>query len=440
MAALLNRLRQRWVHSRFARHVGQLAGANALAQALPLLAAPLLTRLYAPADFTVLAVFTSALSLVLAFATARLDWSIPNARGNGMAAALAMLGAVALTVSAAALFMLLTLTATADPQTTALPGLASLPAWAAALLPLAVLGGGANQLLQGWQVRQAALAPVAWARLWQGVALVAVPLAVASLLLEPVMALGLVLGALAAAWVGAGALWFGATGLARALWRTTPARMRVAWRRFGGEAGWSTVASVLNTACFAVVPLLLLRHHDMVQVGWWALMQRVALGPVGLVTSAMSQGFWAEAAQLVRQQPDVLARLYVRNTRRLAWVGLAIGAVALAGPLYVGPLFGRAQWQQAGWVLAATAPLLAAMVVASPLSHLVIHGRQAWQAGWDAARLLLLVAVVELCGRAGCGLTRTVLAMSMAMALMYGVLVWLNLCALRAAERRMGAA
>ena len=78
--------------SRFRRNIVKVVRANVLAQALPLLAAPLLTRLYAPADFGALALFASALSLALAFATLRLEWSLPNARSASAAAALLVLG------------------------------------------------------------------------------------------------------------------------------------------------------------------------------------------------------------------------------------------------------------------------------------------------------------------------------------------------------------
>ena len=53
-----------------------LASGAALAQALPLLFAPLLTRLYTPADFGVLAVFVAWLSNLAVVATARYDMAV----------------------------------------------------------------------------------------------------------------------------------------------------------------------------------------------------------------------------------------------------------------------------------------------------------------------------------------------------------------------------
>ena len=81
---------------RFARNVLRGGSGHVLAQALPLLAAPLLTRLYSPADFGALALFAAGLSMSLALATGRFEWSVPNARSARPAAALIALGALAL--------------------------------------------------------------------------------------------------------------------------------------------------------------------------------------------------------------------------------------------------------------------------------------------------------------------------------------------------------
>jgi len=412
-------VRWRWplaARSRFARNVLQVARANVVAQALPVLAAPLLTRLFAPADFGALALFASWLGIALAVSTARFDWSVPNARSAPMAAALLALGAIALAVSTLAC------------------GLVMLAASSGAVMWLLVpvlLGSGLQQLLAAWHVRGAELAGVGRAKVAQSAANVGVSLALAPFVTAGQGAWALVAAVLAGAWIGLGTLWRGAAGLQRALATLTRRRLAVAWARFQAEAGWSTLVSACNAASFAVVPLLLARHYSVAEVGFYALMQRVALGPVGLVGAAVSQSFWAEAARLVRADRPALQRLYLSNTRRLAWVAVPLALLALAGPLYVGPIFGNEHWAAAGAVLAASVPMLVGQVVVSPLSHLVIHRRQHWQAMWDLVRLALLAAAIEAAGRAGASLASAVFAVSCVMAAMYVLLFGLNWRALR---------
>jgi O-antigen/teichoic acid export membrane protein len=443
--------RDRAQRSRFGRNALTIARANLVAQALPLLAAPLLTRLYSPADFGTLALFVATLGVIQAVSNGRFDWSVPNARSAGMAAALLALG-----VGVLAVVMVAVIAGPwwwgrgAMPLPGALPvALCAAPAppppwWAAGgighvLLAMSVLGGGLQQLVQSWHVRCAELSALGRAKVMQSIANVAVALLFAAALAglpgwrpsSPVeQALGLLAGVVAGAWFGLPMLWRRAAGLQQALRRLTTRRLAVAWIRFRHEAAWSTLVTAVNTASFAVIPLLLARHWSVAEVGWYALMQRVALAPIGLVGSAVSQSFWAEAARLVREDRPALARLYRRSSWRLVWVALPICAAALAGPWLIAPLFG-AEWEGAGWVLAASVPMLFGQVVASPLSHLVVHGRQHWQAAWDLARIAALALTIEAAGRAGLGIVATVASLSTAMAAMYLVLIALNLRALR---------
>jgi O-antigen/teichoic acid export membrane protein len=417
--------------SRFARNVLRVAGANALAQALLLVSAPLLTRLYAPGDFGVLGVFMALASIGMAFATARLEWSMPNPRSPTQAAALLACGVLLLAAVCVAL-------------AAGLPWLP--PAWlppdwreirpALWLLPVVLAGHGLVQLLQAWHVRGAELRALGQVKLWQSAAQVAVALGAGLALGAAGGPWGLLAGAVAGAWVGALGLGWHAQGLRRARRRLSARRLALSWRRYRGQAAWSTLAASLNTLSLTVVPLLLARHYSAAEVGYYALMQRVAFGPVGVVGNAVRQSFWAEAAQRARSDPGALRALYLRSARRLAWFALPVALAALAGPWVVGPLFGAAQWQAAGWVLAASVPMLVGQLVVSPLSHLEVHGRQRWQALWDAVRLVLLVGVVEWQGRAGAPLAQAVFWLSALLGLMYLALFRLNLLALQRAGRR----
>jgi O-antigen/teichoic acid export membrane protein len=406
--------------SRFGRNLWQVTRANVLAQALLLLAAPLLTRLYAPESFGSLALFTSLLGLGLALGTARFEWSVPNARSGAMAAALLACGAGVLLLASAAAAVAWW----AWGACWAAPGSALRAA--GGLLPLALLGAGLQQLLSAWHVRGAELAPVGRAKVHASLANVGVALAASVL-----GGVGLLAAALAGAWIGLGTLWRRARGLRPCLRRLRRRHLALAVRHFGGEAAWSTLASLLNTVSFAAIPLLLARHYSAAEVGYYALMQRVALGPVGFVGAAITQSFWAEAARLVHTQPEALEQLFRRSTRRMLWLALPLALLALAGPLYIGPIFGSAQWQPAGWVVAASAPMLLGQAVVSPLSHLIVHRKQHWQVAWDAARTLALLAIIETLGRQAAPFAFTVLAASLLIAAMYGLLYFMNLAALK---------
>lgn len=420
--------RARWqlwtTQSRFGRNFWVVARANVLAQALPLLVAPLLTRLYSPDSFGVLVLFTSVLGIGLAFGTARFEWSIPNARSQTMAVALLTWGALTLLACTALVWVVDIVTS----PWSALPGSAlAVTGW---LLPLALMGAGLQQLLQAWHVRGADLAAVGRAKIGQSIANVVVSLAGAGW-----GGIGLLAGSLAGSWVGLGTLWRRAHGLRSGWRRMRRVHLNLAWAHFRKEALWSTTAAVLNTISFAVTPLLLARHYGAADVGYYALMQRVALGPVVMLGSAISQSFWVEAARLVRTDPAALESLFRRSSRRLLGLSLPLALVALAGPLYIGPLFGSAQWGDAGWVVAASVPMLIGQAVVSPLSHLIVHRRQRWQALWDVLRILLLVLTIEILGQQQVAFALAVFAVSLVMGVTYVALYVLNLRAIALCQR-----
>jgi O-antigen/teichoic acid export membrane protein len=73
-------LRDRWAalaRNRLVRSVGVLVGGTAFAHAITAATLPIVTRLYTPADFSVLAVFASLLSIVSVAACLRFDVAIP---------------------------------------------------------------------------------------------------------------------------------------------------------------------------------------------------------------------------------------------------------------------------------------------------------------------------------------------------------------------------
>ena len=55
-----------------------IAGGNALGQALTVAVSPVLTRIYSPTDFGVLAVQVSLLSIILIFAGLRYEFATPQ--------------------------------------------------------------------------------------------------------------------------------------------------------------------------------------------------------------------------------------------------------------------------------------------------------------------------------------------------------------------------
>jgi len=412
--------------SRYARNFLHLVTANVLAQVILLAAAPLLSRLYGPEAFGVFGIFTAIVGVGLAVVTGRLEWLIPNPRSSRRAGALLAIGLIVTVVSCVAIGVTLLVTPRAVLPTS----------WQAVddvlwMAPWVLAGTGLQQLLQAWHIRGADLAILGRVKTLQSIANVAVAVAAVSVLGRAAAQWGLIAGMMFGAWAGALGLWRGSSDVRSELASASRRQLKLVWCKYQGQIGWSSLAAILNALSLAIVPLLLARHYSVVEVGFYTLTQRIAFIPIGFVSNAVRQSFWAEAARRVHSDRSALLKLFMSSVRRLWWIAAIVGLAAIAGPLYVGPLFGRDQWEDAGWVLAATAPMLIGQIVASPMSHLEVHGKQHWQAAWDALRILALALALEGAGRAALAFPVAVLAMSLVMGAMYALLLGLNARALR---------
>jgi len=126
----------------FARGVSVLVGGTAGAQVLTVLAAPLLTRLYSPEDFGLLAVYASMLALIGVISSLRYELAIPLPEDDGEAANVAALSLILVGLSALLTGALVWQLGPAIADLLGVPALAGY-LW---LLPVAVLLSGAYQV------------------------------------------------------------------------------------------------------------------------------------------------------------------------------------------------------------------------------------------------------------------------------------------------------
>lgn len=357
-----------------------IGSGSAAAQLLALLVSPLLTRIFDPADFGLLALFTTICSVVVILATLRLELAVPTAESDQSARVTAWFVrclAVAVTLLATGLGLLLM-------RLDTIPGLPS------ALLPFLWLVGPTVGLMALYELDAARLVRAERHRrlsaraFMQGAGQVVVQV------------VGGVLG-----W-GVSALIVG-FGVGRAVaqtirvpapWGTFPSRaqFRVMLSRNRQYPTYLAPAAMLNMLALGVPVLVLSAVYSDAVTGQYALTLRAIGTPVALVTLAVGQVYFGALARMMRESADD-PRAYFRS-----WAGkllvlcglpLLIGSVAA---IWVFPIIFGSEWQQAGVFAAILGPATALQVVASPLSPtLIVTGRLSLQLRWDALRVALLV-------------------------------------------------
>jgi O-antigen/teichoic acid export membrane protein len=365
-----------WLPTRgFSGQVALLAGGTVVGQSVVVLASPVLTRLYAPADWGVLATYTAVLSVVGVLSSLRYEQAIPLPDDNDAAGHLLALSLLLVLVTSGALLVILGLWA--GPLLRWLH-LEPLRPFCAVLL-VSVLGGGVYQVLSMWAARTQAFSRLARTRVTQGVGGVAAQLAGGVLHLAPA---GLLLGDAVGRIGGSGVLW-------------DDARRAVAWHRLRWRGLWAvmiryakfplitTWAGLLNIISLQLPTLLLVSYFGMTVTGHYALGYRVLGAPSLLIGQAIGQVFFARAA--ANPRPEVLRALTERTALGLLAAGVPLyGCVILAGPALFALCFG-AEWHAAGVYAQALAPWFLLWLISSPLSGLLIVRE------WQEATLLFTV-------------------------------------------------
>lgn len=372
----------------FLRDVLKLSFGTLGGRLIALAALPLVTRLYSPDDFALLAVYLAIVGTVAVAACLRLEIAIPLADDDDDAANLLALALTGLgTVSGLALLLALLM-----PDR--LAGWLGKPAIAPYLwlVPLGIAFAGTYSAFQFWTTRARRFGSIARTRVGQAAAGVIVML---SLGWAGVAPLGLLLGNMLN--IGSGGFGLGLQALRRdrrKLRAVSPRRMTETLRRYRRYPVYSTPEALFNIAGVQV-PILLIAAHAGAEAGFLLLAMQVMAAPMTLLGSSISQVYMSRAPEEMRQ--GRLAPFTLSIMRRLMIVG--VGPLVLAGALAptLFPLIFGADWARAGVIVAWLVPWMALQFIASPVSMvLATVSRQNWAMMLQLLGLVIRVGPVLL--------------------------------------------
>ena len=359
----MSRLRSLIPVGNFGRGVAVLAGGTAFGQALTILASPVLTRLYGPADFGALAVYTSMLGIAGALAALSYHQAIPLPEGDDDAAQVLGLSLILTVLVAGLVAVAVVLGGSRLVKFLDAPALVPY-LW---MIPLGVLGLTAYEVLTQWAVRRRTFPAIARTAVARGAAQTGTQLGLG---FAGFGSFGLLLGQLLAQWVGSGSLLRRAFRESRMELRgITASGMRVAASRFSRFPRYMAPSVLLNVAGMHAPALLLSYFFGPIVTGFYALGARILMMPVSLIAKSASQVFFASAPGYLREgrlgtEVEVLFRRMLRLT--LAPVLI----IAVSAPALFAVIFGE-EWREAGVYLAWLAPWALFMFTGTTLSPLI---------------------------------------------------------------------
>lgn len=361
-----------------------LAGATG-AQALPILIAPLLTRLCTPADMGAFSVWLGVVAVTSSAATLRLEAAMVIDQDRQQQRL--CFGVVA--YCATALVLVLTLAMTAA-RALGLPGI-RLMSWPALL----TVGAGAwltaiMQTTLAYAASHKLFGQAAKAKMLQAGTIVASQLL---LLCAGFDGFALLAGQL----IGLGAGLWGARRLLSPPTARPGLVLDSEQRRYLVKHGafwrFSLPSSLLNTVVGQLPLFMVGIHYGAVAAGLFALTQRVISAPVALIAVSVQEVFKREAAQAFQAVGNC------RDAYRAAFRALLLLALGpalvllLAAPQLFGWVFGE-DWRPAGELARILAPMSFLNFIASPLSYVfAVAGKQKIELLWQVVLFLMTVTV-----------------------------------------------
>ena len=350
--------------STYVRAVLTLVAGTAFAQGLMMLVLPLLTRLYTPKDFSILAVYVALISLITAVSCLRFNIAIPLPEDTETSAALLILSLVAalivtITLVIAILFFGPSLAMAIDQ-----PNIGAY-LW---LLPIGVLSASAYSAMQGWVARKKLFGLIAQTRVSRAICGAGTQVGFGVFAPSP---LGLILGHIL--YMGMGtfrylvSIWANDRKYLTSLSSSKLRRTFIEYRRYP----LLSVPETFFDAGGIQIPMLLIAAFSVgPEAGYTMLALQILGAPMTLLGAAVAQVYVVDAPGMMRR-----GELW-HFTIKTIWSMMKIGGpiiltVALLAPFLFAPIFGQ-EWARAGLIVAMLAPSALLQFLVSPVS-MVLH-------------------------------------------------------------------
>lgn len=339
----------------FLRGVIAMAGGTVGAQAVVIASSPILTRLYTPGEFGVMAVFVGLSAILSVLATWRYEIAIPQADDDQAAASLVALCFVLCLVAVAFSSVVIFVFHEAIVSLFHLGNVAGF-LW---LIPLFIFALGLFQLLSFWHFRKRQFAAVATSTVGRNLGMV-----VLQMLLYPLGALALLGGQLVGQLLSSVLLLCRSKVLFRQKISLSVLRYN-AWRfrKYPLYSSWSGVTGSVGQQA----PMLMFAAmFSPLEAGLYVLAYRMTSLPSTLVGKAVTNVFLPHAADAYRDGDlgELLAKVH-DVLARIAMPGVVL--LAIIAPPAFAFVFGD-EWREAGYFVRWLTVMLYASFIYSPIS------------------------------------------------------------------------
>lgn len=344
--------------------VATLASAAAGGQLVLVLVSPLLTRLYTPEQFGVLAIFSSMLGVIVVVSSLRYELAIPLARSHQNGKSLLSIALGINCLFAALTLALVSLLRGRVAEFAGVPGLTNF-LW---LLPIAVLCMGSYRSLNFWAVRNKNYRRIAVTKISQSISNVLIQVSGG---LVGLGTLGLLLGQVAGHAVGVVSLSRGLTlNVFLLIKSANRPRIGVLLKEYSRFPKYDVPASFINVVSNELPQLMFAVLFSPAVAGFCLLAQRVLASPLNLFGQAVAQVLYGNTAEAIAK--GSLGGMVSKVVFSLAGI-IVVPSITIffIGPEIFSFVFGES-WREAGEIASILMMGIAAQFVYSPVSLVLL--------------------------------------------------------------------
>ena len=365
-----------------------LALGSGLARVIGFVSIPILTRLYTPEDFGVMAVFVALVAILAPLLTLRYVLALPLPRHDGLAMNLMALSAGLMLIIGTMLGIGLAFFAESLLVVMSMEVLA--PWWW--LIVLGLFGTGTYEMLSLWATRRRAYKAIAHTQVAQSAAGAMAKIGFGAVGAGPI---GLLVGHIVAQSGGIGTLVRQFRAEYRSNWqhvrRSRLERVAIGHRGF---PLYRLPSQILLIASTQAPVLFIATLYDPHTTGQFGLAMMVLALPLGLLGRSTAKAFYAEAANIGHRKAEQIWQLTIAVLKRLALLALLPTIILLIfGPRLFVIVFGEA-WELAGLFASTLAIYLFFQFVHTPTPYVYdIFAKQRNMLMLNAQRASLVLLV-----------------------------------------------
>lgn len=374
--------------STFSRNVLTLMTGTTVAQAIPIAITPILTRIYTPEDFGLLAIFIAITAILSVMANARYELAIMLPEKDEDAINIAALGML---ISTTFSIVLLVPAILFNNQIAGLLGNEEIGFWLY-FVPIVVWLTGMYNVLNYLNTRKKLYKDLAKAKVYKSTAMASVQLGVGFV---KAGGSGLILGYIASLVVSNVKLIKNSIVNYELKQLSFSVQKKMALR-YVGFPKYSLWAGLANTSSLHITSILISNVYSLAHLGFYSLTQRVLEAPASLIGSAIGQVFYQEAVE-EKKSTGSTRKSFNKTLKKLFVIGFIIFSILYWIVEDVFAFVLGEEWRVAGVYAQILIPLVFVRFFVSPLTVMnAIYERNKVGMYWQFSLLLLQLGLISI--------------------------------------------